>query len=193
MARVTSVVGRSRSSTSVFTEVSISPQEPRSCWNRDRSRVRPSLPTFCPRRFSSRAICSLAATISLKVSATFPSMPVHVLGSRAVKSPSRMRRSVASNTAASKPPSFCLGDVPFSTTETGIFESVVEGRRALVFNLGLAKGFNCLSAQSESRTHLVPSALDESDQLATPSGNSREEIDSALQPDGPPSASPYKQ
>src|SRR6185437_3819256 len=108
--------------------------------------------------------------------AIFPSTPVHVLGRRAVKSPSRMRSSVASSTAESKPPfPFCLSEDPFSTTETGVSESGVEGRRALVFNLGLAKGFNCLSMQSESTTHLVPARREESDQLATPSGNSREE------------------
>src|SRR6185437_2972587 len=77
--------------------------------------------------------------------AIFPSTPVHVLGRRAVKSPSRMRSSVASSTAESKLPfPFCLSEDPFSTTETGVSESGVEGRRALVFNLGLAKGFNCL-------------------------------------------------
>jgi hypothetical protein len=69
-----------------------------------------------------------------------------------------MRSSVASNTAESKPLfPFCFSDEPFSTTETAVFESVVEVRRALVFNLGLAKGFNCSSAQSESTTLLVRS------------------------------------
>src|ERR1700722_5843184 len=35
-------------------------------------------------------MCWLAATMSLNVSATFPARPVHVPGSRTVKSPSRM-------------------------------------------------------------------------------------------------------
>ena len=55
-----------------------------------RSRVLPSLPTTCPTRFNSCAICWLAATMSLKVSAIFPASPVHDPGSRTEKSPSRM-------------------------------------------------------------------------------------------------------
>src|SRR6185437_13344678 len=101
----------------------------------------------------------------------------HVLGNRAVKSPSRMRSNIASSTAESNPSPFLffLSGNPFSTTETGGSESVVEGRRVVVFNLGLGKGFNCSSAQSESTTPLVFFRLDEGDQLATPSGSSREE------------------
>src|SRR5437868_14026491 len=55
-----------------------------------RSRVFPSLPTACPTRFSSRAICSLADTMSLNVSAILPSSPTHATGKRTEKSPSRM-------------------------------------------------------------------------------------------------------
>src|SRR6266436_2517648 len=90
IARVTSVVGRRRSPTSELTETSISPQEPLDSWNRVRSDVRPSLPTACPTRVSSRAICWLAETISLKVSAIFPCKPVQYPGRRTEKSPSRM-------------------------------------------------------------------------------------------------------
>src|SRR5258708_27733924 len=90
MARVTSAVGRSRSSTSVLTETSISPHAPLDSRNRVRSRVLPSLPTTCPTRFNSCAICWLAATISLNVSATFPASPVQDTGRRTEKSPSRM-------------------------------------------------------------------------------------------------------
>ena len=53
MARVTSVVGRSRSSMSVLTETSISPHAPFDRSNCVRSRVFPSLPTTCPTRLSS--------------------------------------------------------------------------------------------------------------------------------------------
>jgi hypothetical protein len=60
MACVTSVVGRSRSSTSVLTETSMSSQAPRRCSTRMRSRVLPSFPTAWPTRFNSSAICSLA-------------------------------------------------------------------------------------------------------------------------------------
>ncbi len=87
IAPVTSVVGRSRSSTRVLTETSISPQAPLRVRKWIRSRVRPSFPTAWPTRFNSRAICSFAATMSLKVSAIFPGKPVHDPGSRAEKSP----------------------------------------------------------------------------------------------------------
>src|SRR5215468_1472895 len=99
LARVTSAVGRSRYSTRVLTETSISPQAPRDSWKRVRSRVLPSLQTAFPTLFNSCAICSLADTISLKVSAIFPSSPVHDPGKRTEKSPSRTLWSRARNTA----------------------------------------------------------------------------------------------
>ncbi len=101
MARVTSVVGRRRSSTSVLTDTSISPQAPLGSWKRVRSRVRPSLPTACPTRFNSRAICWLAETISLNVSAIFPGSPVQDPGRRTEKSPSRIVCRLASITLRS--------------------------------------------------------------------------------------------
>ena len=117
MARVTSAVGRSRSSTSVLTETSISPHAPRDSWNRVRSRVLPSLPTTCPTRFSSCAMCWLAATISLKVSAIFPARPAQEPGSRTEKSPSRMLCRLVRMTVRSRDPSesfgFPLLDFPF--------------------------------------------------------------------------------
>src|SRR3984885_1499622 len=90
IARVTSAVGRSRSSTSVLIDTSISPHAPLDSWKRVRSRVLPSLPTTCPTRFNSCAICWLAATMELKVSATLPASPVQEPGRRTEKSPSRM-------------------------------------------------------------------------------------------------------
>ncbi len=48
IARVTSVVGQSRSSISVLTEPSIAPQEPERRSSPTRCRVRPSLPTMRP-------------------------------------------------------------------------------------------------------------------------------------------------
>src|SRR5579859_2383372 len=104
MARVTSAVGRRRSSTRVFTDPSISPHAPRPSLNRARSRVRPSLPTTCPTRRSSRAICWLAATMSLNVSAILPPSPVHDPGSRTEKSPSRILCRPVSTTAKSNSP-----------------------------------------------------------------------------------------
>src|ERR1700733_14983203 len=90
IARVTSVVGGRKSSTSVLTDISISPQAALGKSNRMRSRVLPSLPTAFPTRFNSLAICWLAVTISLNVSAIFPARPVQFPGSRTEKSPSRM-------------------------------------------------------------------------------------------------------
>ncbi len=89
-ARVTSTVGRSKSSIRVLTEPSISPQAPRFSGQRMRSRVLPSLPTTCPTRLSSRCICWLAETMELKVSAILPERPVQEPGRRTEKSPSRM-------------------------------------------------------------------------------------------------------
>ena len=80
IARVTSVVGLSRSSTNVLTETSMSSHAPRLCSTRIRSRVLPSFPTAWPTLFSSKAICSFAVTISLKLSAIFPGSPVHETG-----------------------------------------------------------------------------------------------------------------
>ena len=89
MARVTSVVGHSRSSISELTEVSISPQAPSERPKRTRCLVRPSRPTPWPTRSSCRAMRSLAATISLKVSATLPINPSWCPAIRTEKSPTR--------------------------------------------------------------------------------------------------------
>ena len=91
--RVTSVVGHSRSSMSVLTETSIPPQAPRCRSPRTRWRVLPCLPTDWPTRSSSLARRSLVVTMSLKVSAILPPMPVQSPGSRTEKSPSRIARS----------------------------------------------------------------------------------------------------
>ena len=102
MARVTSFVGRSRSSTRVLTETSISPQAPLGVAARGFARA--SCPPCRPparRACSSLAICSLAATISLKVSAIFPARPVQEPGRRTEKSPSRIVCRLASMTARS--------------------------------------------------------------------------------------------
>ena len=115
---MTSVVGRSRSSTRVLTETSISPQAPRDSWKRVRSRVFPSLPTTWPTRFSSCAMCWLAATISLNVSAIFPANPTHEPGSRTEKSPSRMVCRLAKITLRSRDASVCFG-FPIAFRECG--------------------------------------------------------------------------
>ena len=90
MARVTSVVGHSRSSISELTDDSISPQAPSERPKRTRWRVLPSRPTTWPTRSSCRAMRWLAATISLKVSATLPIMPTWCPAMRTEKSPTRI-------------------------------------------------------------------------------------------------------
>ena len=97
IARVTSVVGQSRSSISVLTELSISPQAPLERPNRTRCLVLPSLPTTWPTRSSCCAMRWLAATISLKVSAILPSMPRRSPDMRTEKSPTRIAWSAASS------------------------------------------------------------------------------------------------
>ena len=122
MARVTSVVGHSRSSISVLTEPSIAPQEPERRSSPTRWRVRPSLPTMRPARSSSLASRSLEPTISLNVSATLPASPALSPGRRTEKSPSRTdcrarRISRRSRASASLPAPFVLrrlGSVPCS-------------------------------------------------------------------------------
>ena len=79
-----------------------------------RSRVLPSLPTTWPTRFSSCAICWLAATISLKVSAIFPARPVQEPGRRTEKSPSRMVCRLARMTLRSALPGISLPRPLFS-------------------------------------------------------------------------------
>ena len=86
-------------------------------------RVLPSCPTVWPTSFSCWAICSLAATMSLKASAILPAMPGWLWGRRTEKSPARItcmaRSSIASLmepspaplAAVSLPP--CLGGVRF--------------------------------------------------------------------------------
>ena len=98
MARVTSVVGQSRSSISVLTEASISPQAPLGRPNLH-ARAASCPPGRPPGRHasSSRAMRSLAATISLNVSAILPSSPVWSPGSRTEKSPIRMACNACSN------------------------------------------------------------------------------------------------
>ena len=90
IACVTAVVGHSRSSIRLLTEVSISPQAPPDRPSFTRVRVLPSRPTTWPTCSSSCAMRSLAATISLNVSAILPSRPVWSVGRRTEKSPVRI-------------------------------------------------------------------------------------------------------
>ncbi len=75
-ARVTSVVGQSRSSISVLTDCSMYAHAPDWPVNFTRCRVLPSLPTTWPTWPSCSAMRSLAETTSLNASPIFPSSPV---------------------------------------------------------------------------------------------------------------------
>ena len=97
IVRVTSVVGQSRSSTSVLKERSISAQAPPRPPMAMRWRVLPSRPTTWPLRSSSRQSSWFELTISLKVSAILPAKPSWSPGRRTEKSPSRMACSARSS------------------------------------------------------------------------------------------------
>ena len=81
----------------------MSPHAPLCSPNRTLVRVFPSRPTTCPTCSSSEAIRSLAATISLNVSAILPSSPVWSLGRRTEKSPIRMACNACSNSCMPNP------------------------------------------------------------------------------------------
>src|SRR5437763_3985441 len=120
IARVTSVVGHSRSSINELIEPSISAQAPLNRPNFTRWRVLPSRPTTWPTRSSWVGIPSLAATISLKVSAILPIRPGWSPGIRTEKSPTRIacrarRRSLRSTA----PLPFALLLTSSGTAETG--------------------------------------------------------------------------
>ncbi len=123
IVRVTSVVGQRRSSTSALTEASISPHAPLRRSPRTRCRVWPCLPTAWPTRSSSPARRWLVATMSLKVSAIFPEMPVHSPGRRTVKSPSRTARRARSSSRRStgrSPASARTGATPSAAVCMGV-------------------------------------------------------------------------
>ena len=96
MTRVTSVVGHTRSSISVLTELSISPQAPPDRPNLTRWRVRPCSPTALPMRSSCWAMLSLPAAMSFTTAAILPRVPSWSAASRAEKSPLRRASSTAS-------------------------------------------------------------------------------------------------
>ncbi len=89
ITRATSTWGLTRSSTSSSTARLDSAQSPRALPTKRRWPIRPSLPTLCASRCSSRAKRWFSPITSFKVSATFPARPVQVEGIRTEKSPSR--------------------------------------------------------------------------------------------------------
>ena len=116
MARVTSVVGHTRSSIRALMELSISPQAPLDTPNFIRCFVLPSRPTTSPTRSSCLAIRWLAAMISLKVSAILPSMPMLSPDIRIEKSPTRMAcKAASSSVKTGETWSVLLVDMPLAT------------------------------------------------------------------------------
>ncbi len=141
MARVTSVVGQSKSSISELTEDSISPQAPSESPMRTRCRVRPSRPTTWPTRSSCPAMRWLVPTISLNVSAILPMMPTRSPAMRTEKSPTRIACKAWRSSARpwASPSSACStetaaagGDEPLavgeSTTSSGACMGISEPR-----------------------------------------------------------------
>ena len=90
ITRVTSVVGHTRSSIRLLTELSISPQAAVEMPNFTRWRVRPCSPTALPMRSSCWAMFWLAATISLNSTQIRPRAPSLSRCRRTEKSPARM-------------------------------------------------------------------------------------------------------
>ena len=89
MVRATSVVGRTRSSSSVFKESTFSAQPPTAPGTDMRCLSRPSLPTVTLNRATSRAMRSSWPMAWLNASAIRPSVPAQSVGNRSEKSPSR--------------------------------------------------------------------------------------------------------
>ncbi len=146
MARVTSVVGRSRSSMRVLTELSISPQAPCARPNFTRWRVLPSRPTTWPTRSSSCAMRWLPATISLNVSAILPRMSTRLPGMRTEKSPTRIACSALISSYRSEPP---LTPASAMSARTGA------GAGPLVLSSPTGSGFGCMVFSWRGRAHDV--------------------------------------
>ena len=89
MVRAMSLVGRTRSSISVFSESTCSAQLPTAPGSDIRCESRPSLPTVVRSRSASWVTRCALAMARLKASAIRPSVPDQFDGSRAPKSPSR--------------------------------------------------------------------------------------------------------
>jgi hypothetical protein len=89
ITRATSVVGWTRSETSVFTASTAVAQAPSACGSAARCLMLPALPTTVLRRSSSRTSLSLRSIASFRASQILPARPVRSGGIRAEKSPRR--------------------------------------------------------------------------------------------------------
>ncbi len=101
MTRAISVVGRTRSSIRVLTELMMVAQPPATFGTAARCVRRPSRPTTRDTSVTAFTIFSLVSMISLRVSAILPATPVQSDGMRAVKSPFFNAISVESSSFAS--------------------------------------------------------------------------------------------
>ena len=101
ITRVTSVVGQTRSSISVLTDPSISPQAPADRPNFTRWRVRPCSPTALPMRSSWWAMLSFPAAMSFTTEAILPRVPSGSPVSRTEKLPPRRASSTFSSSCRS--------------------------------------------------------------------------------------------
>ena len=110
MVRVTSVIGRTRSSMSVLRACTSSAQPPTSPVVTMRWRSRPSLPTIRHTRAASCARRSLMTSTSLNASAIRPSRPVPLDVNRVEKSPLRNASNAWSSSTSKAPPR-----LPFSS------------------------------------------------------------------------------
>ena len=86
---------------SALTESIESCQKPLTSPSEARWLIFPSLPTTRPSRSSSFAMRSFISTTALKVSATFPAIPVHSSGRRTLQSPLRRAVRASSNATLS--------------------------------------------------------------------------------------------
>ncbi len=101
ITRAISVVGRTRSSIRVLTELMMVAQPPTTFGTEARWARRPSRPTTRDTSVTARTIFSLVSMMSLRVSAILPEMPLQSDGMRAVKSPFLSAISVASRSLMS--------------------------------------------------------------------------------------------
>src|SRR3954470_19658405 len=102
-ARVTSVVGQTRSSINMLIAATSSAHPPTTPGTLMRCLSLPSLPTVRETRAVSRARRSLTAAMSLKASAILPSTPVRSDASRTAKLPSRSASIAASSSRENGP------------------------------------------------------------------------------------------
>ena len=147
IVRVTSVVGRTKSSINVFNACTSSAQPPTIPVTAILCRRRPSLPTTRDTLAASRALRSLMLSTSLNASASFPCTPLQPLGSLAVKSPSRNASIAASRSISHASPL----PLPFVA---GRFRAVVAGVASVT-----AEGMVAIRGMAGVTIHRIPASI----------------------------------